>query len=95
MACIFAYNMTTILPIMLALCLMLSLTYYAKNCASIYNRLVPSNMNFTNKCVINIMFKAFDLVWLLTNSESSPTHTYYSVGGNECINVTLSEAVIF
>ena len=34
-ACIFAYSMTIILPIMLALCLMLSGTYYAQNYASI------------------------------------------------------------
>ena len=34
-ACIFAYNMTIILLIMLALCLMLSGTYYAQNYASI------------------------------------------------------------
>ena len=34
-ACIFAYSMTIILPIMLVLCLMLSGTYYAQNFASI------------------------------------------------------------
>ena len=34
-ACIFAYSMTIILPIMLALCLMLSGTYYAQIYASI------------------------------------------------------------
>ena len=34
-ACVFAYSMTVILPIMLALCLMLSGTYYAQNYASI------------------------------------------------------------
>ena len=33
--CIFTYSMTIILPIMLALCLMLSGSYYAQNYASI------------------------------------------------------------
>ena len=34
-ACIFAYSVTVILPIMLALCLMLSGTHYAQNYAGI------------------------------------------------------------
>ena len=35
MACIFAYSMTVFLPIMLALCLILSGTYYAQNYGSV------------------------------------------------------------
>ena len=46
MTCIFAYSMTIILPIMLALCLMLSGTYYAQNYASIIGWcLTTSNTN--------------------------------------------------
>ena len=44
-ACIFAYSVTIILPIMLALCLMLSGTYYAQNYAGIigwYLYMAPS-----------------------------------------------------
>ena len=44
-ACIFAYSMTIILSIMLALCLMLSGTYYAQNYASIIGWCLENGMH--------------------------------------------------
>ena len=55
-ACIFAYSMTIILPIMLALCLMHSGTYYAQNYASIIGRCLILHSLETNALLINSVF---------------------------------------
>ena len=54
-ACIFAYSMTIILPIMLALCLMLSGTYHAQNYASIIGWcLLITRNTFVNFIINNV-----------------------------------------
>ena len=61
-ACIFAYSMTIILPIMLALCLMLSGTYYVQNYASIIGWCL----------LISVLFQDYQYPWI--SKDSKPVH---------------------